>query len=414
MSNDDVIEIVTEDANAKDSNTEETSTKEATSWTCPNCLLDTSPFDKLVCQYCEAPKSLYEKRNKEKLEKEAKEKAEALEAEKKEKEKEAEISAAAGRGTGSDDPIEIDLDDSPVVISASSNEVVAVDSSGDENNDGVIDLISDDENEKKQKKSKRKAEDDQNITGKPAKKVKLEFEPKKFGEADDPDGDVIEVRNPIPVDEDHDVAMVAQPAVTPNNFDADKGKEKQSLDALRLGCKSRAMDEEEEVIFVSSNATMSRDMPHARHNCPVHIFEQGSHEKKDSILYYDSDRCKCFSIKVVEKNAKFCKNCFCYICDIPASQCCQWHIPITSNTKNPYVNSHCNASDDYFDGNGRWKKAREMMTNNFGRMLLKLKKNDSISPAFSTTASPLVPSDVYDSLNAAKLASSGINDAYSS
>ncbi|XP_060028659.1 uncharacterized protein LOC132533072 isoform X2 [Erinaceus europaeus] len=59
-------------------------------------------------------------------------------------------------------------------------------------------------------------------------------------------------------------------------------------------------------------------MPHARHDCPIHPFERTESEQA----------CP------VGQNAATCSQCFCYICDGPASECQLWTTPLLG---------HCNA-----------------------------------------------------------------------
>ena len=255
------------------------------------------------------------------------------------------------------------------------------------NNNNVIDLISDDEEEEEEdtSASKKRSLSDPTTRTNHKKKVKLEFEPKKFGEADDPDGDVIEVLMDA-VMENENASTANRPAensmsntCNPNSTDAPPAATSSysTTNQNQIKTTTKNDDDEDEVVFVSTTATMSRDLPHARHSCPVYEFSRGMRNSNTntSYSYYDDvNNPKIFTMEMTAKNVKHCPQCYCYVCDLPARDCVQWKA------------LHCNASDDRSDGNGRWRKERELLGNPFGRMLL-LQNNQEKSQEIIISAS---------------------------
>ena len=248
-------------------------------------------------------------------------------------------------------PIEIDLHSDgspsrPIFIPTRSS------TSNSSNNAAaeVIDLISDDDEDDDDDdihsdtalNKKRNANNNANANnnGNAKKKIKLEFEPKKFGEANDPEGDVIEVLPPVCMSSEK------------KDFEISISMNDKSTEEEMNNTSNTSNEDDDEVVFLSTTAIMSRDLPHARHSCPVHKFTKGSYDAQKNV------NTKVFSKEVCASNAKHCPQCYCYVCDVPARECTKWDV------------KHCNASDDAYDGNGRWRKERELLANPFGRMLL--------------------------------------------
>ncbi len=139
-------------------------------------------------------------------------------------------------------------------------------------------------------------------------KIKLEFEPKQFGEANYGE-EVVEVMPPEaappePIDLDHGTAS--------------KGKRKFD-DAFQNGTGND--DDDDEIQFVGGNMQVAADMPHQREACP---------------------RCPFQRFKNVPANSTFCPNCYCFICEIKASECLEWK---------EHCHAHCK--------DNKWKKLRD-------------------------------------------------------
>ena len=321
-------------------------------WECANCLGDNS-CDRKVCEYCDAPKR--ERKKKEKEENKPDEVAASIE-----KPRAINVGLEAG-GMEVDNPIVLDGADEVIVIEN--------DAGGGDGN-GVIDLISDDESDLATKEN-------------PKKKIKLEFDPKKFGEADDPDGDVVEVKPPG----DADIRVVGKNANVVDNELATSESNCTAIVSPNNG--------EDEVEVTGQTGLMSRDMPHSRHDCTVHPFSNGISSSYFAPIVFNDSK--------TSKNELFCPNCYCFVCDVPAKDCNFWRIPHQNQV------SHCNANNYNNDGNGRWKKAREVMSDKFGRMLLEehLENNSNHSES-----NELIPSSVTNFLNESKRVVSSLDQSF--
>ena len=79
----------------------------------------------------------------------------------------------------------------------------------------------------------------------------------------------------------------------------------------------------------------ARDAPHARHDCLVHKMSDSS-----------------------SSNAAFCPQCYCWVCDVPASQCAVWSNgcsgPDCRDSSSHMCSSHCHANPAV----ARWVTAR--------------------------------------------------------
>jgi uncharacterized membrane protein YiaA len=131
-------------------------------------------------------------------------------------------------------------------------------------------------------------------------KIKQEFEPKKFGEAN-VDDEVIEV---LPPDEETTEAGSESAAV------------KRSFgEAFGSG------EGDDEIEFIGGNMQTAADMPHPRESCPRHPFSRS---------------------KSVPQNKLMCAYCYCYICEVKASECPDWNV---------HCDAHCKSIE--------WKKLRD-------------------------------------------------------
>ncbi len=105
-------------------------------------------------------------------------------------------------------------------------------------------------------------------------------------------------------------------------------------------------DEEEEIIITSSNTTNAIvDYPHPRYLCGLNSFQKNA--KISSSLLPDATAT---ATSAASTNVDHCPNCYCYICDIPASQCQSWgDKQDTTSTNNTdmynHKQYHCNAHD---------------------------------------------------------------------
>ena len=94
------------------------------------------------------------------------------------------------------------------------------------------------------------------------KKVKLEFEPNKFGEPNDSEGEVIEVLLPRQDSDNPTIDQTYPENITTSRFHL-------SIAPLSEVTDVDSERDIEDVVIVSSNDTMSRDAPHVHHSCPV-------------------------------------------------------------------------------------------------------------------------------------------------
>jgi hypothetical protein len=130
--------------------------------------------------------------------------------------------------------------------------------------------------------------------------IKQEFEPKKFGEAN-VDDEVIEV---MPPDEETTEAG-AESAALKRTFG----------EAFGNG------EDDDEIEFIGGNMQTAADMPHPRESCSRHPFSRA---------------------KNVPQNKLMCAYCYCYICEVKASECPDWNV---------HCDAHCKSVE--------WKKLRD-------------------------------------------------------
>ncbi|KAI8512173.1 hypothetical protein Bbelb_088120 [Branchiostoma belcheri] len=107
--------------------------------------------------------------------------------------------------------------------------------------------------------------------------------------------------------DDDDVIFVETPTTGPP----------QMIQAGNAQVRTMSSDEDDlQVTYVSLPETAH--YPHARGDCKIHTFKEVD----------------LTTIGPVENNATFCEKCYCFMCDVPASQCQQWTDP---------TGAHCNA-----------------------------------------------------------------------
>lgn len=134
-------------------------------------------------------------------------------------------------------------------------------------------------------------------------KIKLEFEPKGFGEADI-DDEVVEVSDPEKADDDEPLT----------------GKKRSAEEAFDV-------DGDEEIQVLGGNMNFASNMPHPRESCTVHPFVNPRQSSKTS------------------GNMQHCPNCYCYVCQVKADDCSMWDKHYNANCREP-----------------KWKQLRETLS----------------------------------------------------
>ena len=157
-----------------------------------------------------------------------------------------------------------------------------------------------------------------------APEPKLEVTPVPFGKADDPPY-VVEVR----------------PYVEVRRPEEDKVKAPEE-------CEGAGGDDD--VILVSTTHSEAAVFPHARQDCRKHLFAKSSEANPRFVC---------------RKNNEHCEKCYCYVCDLPASECEHW-----SHNKDMEP-AHCNA----YNKSDYWDMYRLMRKNSLFSFLAKL-RND--------------------------------------
>ncbi len=87
--------------------------------------------------------------------------------------------------------------------------------------------------------------------------------------------------------------------------------------------------DEDDLVITGQSGTFSADLPHARAHCMMKPFKL----VRDRV-----------GVESGDGNETFCANCFCYVCDVKASECQGW-LPV----------GHCHANDK----DPYWKALRE-------------------------------------------------------
>ena len=167
-----------------------------------------------------------------------------------------------------------------------------------------------------------------------AEQSNVKFEPISFGEADIGD-EVIEIRNPNMAEQKVELAS----PIIQNNIPGEKAQ-------------ISALDEDDGIEFVGGNVEIAMDMPHQRESCYKFPFSTSKLE--------------------VNTNQRYCPNCYCYVCEVKASDCTEWKI-------------HCNATHK----NGAFKTERSIRKSK----LFKLMSPKSLSLFLNTHRSLLMAPD---------------------
>lgn len=189
--------------------------------------------------------------------------------------------------------ISIDGDMGGGNVSGSSNNAAGGGARAGSSAQDAIDLLSDD--------------DDDEEGGAAPVEVKKEYPKVGFGEADDPPH-VVEVERP-----DWAVSKTAPPI--------EMATEQSSAAAVSI-------NDDDEVVFVSTTAQYSAEMTHCRSDCPLHKYMLGNLECSYPVEKYK------FTAAQTANNKKYCGNCYCYVCQVPAP-CKKW-----TSGQNPHCNGH--------------------------------------------------------------------------
>lgn len=115
--------------------------------------------------------------------------------------------------------------------------------------------------------------------------IKVEYEPKGFGEANIGD-ELIELPNPKHLQE--------------QSLDTDVGN-----DGKKRSFAAAFDDDEDEIVIVGENMNVASDMPHQREACTRNMFKYNGTKGNQS-------------------NFAHCPNCYCYVCEVKASDCSDW------------------------------------------------------------------------------------------
>lgn len=122
-------------------------------------------------------------------------------------------------------------------------------------------------------------------------------------------------------------------------FDSDCEIVESESTALRENTIGTSGVDDELCVIGTQGANAIVDFAHARHDCIVEPFSEGNPES-------------------------FCLKCFCYVCDIPASECEQWKTGQSGKAED----GHCHAHQK----NARWRSER--------KKAISKKENGSDSP----------------------------------
>ena len=139
-------------------------------------------------------------------------------------------------------------------------------------------------------------------------KVKLEFEPKEFGEANIGD-EVIEVIDPNAMEEEDE---------TEGGSAGVQGSHKKKRNYSAAFAAPEGDDDEIE--FVGGNMTVAADLPHPREACPKYAFKYNQLVRAGGGMEGNP-------------NKQYCANCFCFVCEVKAGECMDWESHYPANCR---------------------------------------------------------------------------------
>ena len=114
-----------------------------------------------------------------------------------------------------------------------------------------------------------------------------------------------------------------------------KDLQKQACEML-LVKKTEDENDEDDVMIVGK--VKSLQLPHMRQHCTENQFIC------DVRHLFDKKKCIEKANEGWKHNSKYCPLCYCYVCDIPASECKTWYKP-TKGKQTKNKSDHCLASD---------------------------------------------------------------------
>lgn len=147
--------------------------------------------------------------------------------------------------------------------------------------------------------------------------IKIEFEPKKFGEANIGD-DVVEVE-----DEESNSASAGIGSSKPSSSAlATDGIEVVTANAVAGTASSADSDDfEGDFQIVGNTMQVASDMPHQRYSCTMHPFRVAP---PNNNIYGRPSETPHMLAERNQINFKHCLNCYCYVCDSKVSDCGEW------------------------------------------------------------------------------------------
>jgi len=175
----------------------------------------------------------------------------------------------------------------------------------------VIDLVSDDDDEVDVDAANKRRKLDSSAASVIVKSEKLLA--KKFGEANQGD-EVVEVHNP---NHSHDKGVDVQQI-----HNDDHATSSSSSSSSSKGCSG---EEEDDMVVVGDKLFAAGDMPHARESCFSYAFVKPTPAEQGMWGGAPADATR------TSKNVLYCSMCYCYVCDVKASDCGEWQ-------------EHCNAT----------------------------------------------------------------------
>jgi hypothetical protein len=142
--------------------------------------------------------------------------------------------------------------------------------------------------------------------------IKIEFEPKKFGEANIGD-EVVEV-----LGEDETATGPLSASKSSSTLPADGVEVVKS--ATPAPSTVDADDDFEDFQIVGTTMQVASDMPHQRYSCTTHPFRM----EPPLGMYGRSAETPAMLAERIRINQKHCANCYCYVCDCKVTECLEW------------------------------------------------------------------------------------------